>query len=118
MIRKRSLERMQIPAGDIHAFLILGRVQQRELPAQPDRMGRLNSCLAAGQEKPLQARVPKRLDHFRTVARSASSVKRPGFRFDVLIALTARSHGARPITSNRADFELIREYREFKLKAW
>ena len=38
--------------------------------------------------------------------------------FDVLIALTARSHGARVITSNRADFELIREYREFQLEIW
>jgi predicted nucleic acid-binding protein len=38
--------------------------------------------------------------------------------FDVLIALTARSHGARLITSNRADFELIREYRNFRLEVW
>jgi predicted nucleic acid-binding protein len=38
--------------------------------------------------------------------------------FDVLIALTARSHGATLITSNRADFELIREYRGFKLEIW
>lgn len=38
--------------------------------------------------------------------------------FDVLIALTARTHGARLITSNRADFELIREYRDFRLEAW
>lgn len=38
--------------------------------------------------------------------------------FDVLIALTARAHGALLITSNRADFELIREYREFKLEVW
>lgn len=38
--------------------------------------------------------------------------------FDVLFALTARSHGARVITSNRSDFELIREYREFKLEIW
>jgi predicted nucleic acid-binding protein len=38
--------------------------------------------------------------------------------FDVLIALTVRSHGARLITSNRADFELIRAYREFKLEIW
>ena len=38
--------------------------------------------------------------------------------FDVLIALTARSNGARLITSNRADFELIREYRNFKLEVW
>jgi predicted nucleic acid-binding protein len=38
--------------------------------------------------------------------------------FDVLIALTARSHGAMLITSNRADFELIREYRDFNLEVW
>jgi predicted nucleic acid-binding protein len=38
--------------------------------------------------------------------------------FDVLIALTVRTHGARLITSNRADFELIRKYRDFKLEVW
>jgi predicted nucleic acid-binding protein len=38
--------------------------------------------------------------------------------FDVLIALTARTHGARLVTSNRDDFELIREYREFALEVW
>lgn len=38
--------------------------------------------------------------------------------FDVLIALTARSHGARLITSNRADFELIHRYRQFHLEIW
>lgn len=38
--------------------------------------------------------------------------------FDVLIALTARSHGARLITTNRAAFELISRYREIKLDVW
>jgi predicted nucleic acid-binding protein len=38
--------------------------------------------------------------------------------FDVLIALTARSHGARLITSNRADFEMINRYRNFQLEIW
>ena len=38
--------------------------------------------------------------------------------FDVLIALTARSHGATLITSNRADFELIRSCRDFNLEVW
>lgn len=38
--------------------------------------------------------------------------------FDVLIALTARSHGARLITSNRADFEMIASYRKFQLEIW
>jgi predicted nucleic acid-binding protein len=36
----------------------------------------------------------------------------------VLIALTARNYGAKLITSNRADFELIREYRDFNLEVW
>ena len=38
--------------------------------------------------------------------------------FDVLIALTARSHGARLITSNHADFELINKYCSLKLQLW
>jgi len=41
--------------------------------------------------------------------------------FDVLIALTARSHGARLITSDRVDFELIASYRAAKglnLEIW
>ena len=38
--------------------------------------------------------------------------------FDVLIALTARSHGARLITTNRADFELISRYRQIELEVW
>jgi predicted nucleic acid-binding protein len=38
--------------------------------------------------------------------------------FDVLIALTARSHGARLITSNRDDFELIHQFRKFRLEVW
>ncbi len=38
--------------------------------------------------------------------------------FDVLIALTARSHGARLITSNSADFEMINSYRKLQLEIW
>lgn len=38
--------------------------------------------------------------------------------FDVLIALTARTHDALLITSNRIDFELIRGYRDFHLEIW
>jgi len=38
--------------------------------------------------------------------------------FDVLIALTARSHGARLITSNRADFEFISGYKKLQLEIW
>jgi predicted nucleic acid-binding protein len=38
--------------------------------------------------------------------------------FDVLIALTARYHGVRLITSDRADFEMISAYREFQFEIW
>jgi predicted nucleic acid-binding protein len=38
--------------------------------------------------------------------------------FDVLIALTARSYGARLMTTNRTDFELINRYCPIKLEAW
>jgi predicted nucleic acid-binding protein len=38
--------------------------------------------------------------------------------FDALIALTARSYGARLITTNRKDFELINRYRQIKLEVW
>ncbi len=41
--------------------------------------------------------------------------------FDVLIALTARSHGANLVTSDRSDFELIVSYRAAKglrLEIW
>jgi predicted nucleic acid-binding protein len=38
--------------------------------------------------------------------------------FDVLIALSARSVGARLITSNRRDFELINRYCKIKLEIW
>jgi len=38
--------------------------------------------------------------------------------FDALIALTARSHGGRVITSNGSDFELLRRFRSFDLEVW
>ena len=47
-----------------------------------------------------------------------SSDKLRNLHFDVLIALTARSHGARLITSDRADFEIINNYRTFQLEVW
>ena len=38
--------------------------------------------------------------------------------FDLLIALTARSYGARLITTNRTDFELVSRHCEIKLEVW
>lgn len=57
------------------------------------------------------------LGRIRTVAGAAPPQLRD-LHFDVLIALTARSHGARLITSNRRDFELIRRHRHFDLEIW
>jgi predicted nucleic acid-binding protein len=50
--------------------------------------------------------------------RGFSPEKLRDLHFDVLIALTARTHGVRLITSNRSDFELIREYRQYALEVW
>ena len=50
--------------------------------------------------------------------KGCTSEKLRDLHFDVLIALTARSQGARLITSNRADFELIHQYRKFRLEVW
>lgn len=47
-----------------------------------------------------------------------ASEKLRDLHFDVLIALTARSHGARVVTSNRADFELLAEYIPMRLEVW
>ena len=38
--------------------------------------------------------------------------------FDLLITLTCRSHGARLITSNRSDFEVIASYIPVHLEIW
>jgi predicted nucleic acid-binding protein len=50
--------------------------------------------------------------------RGFTPAKLRDLHFDVLIALTARSHGARLITTNHNDFELIHRYREIKLELW
>ncbi len=50
--------------------------------------------------------------------RGLSPERLRALHFDVLIALTARAHGARLITGNRSDFELIQGYRDFALEVW
>ena len=53
--------------------------------------------------------------------RSGTGLTREKLRdlhFDVLIALTARAYGAKLITSNRADFELICRHRSFSFELW
>jgi predicted nucleic acid-binding protein len=51
-------------------------------------------------------------------ARGFAPEKLRDLHFDVLIALTARSLGARLITTNRADFELIHHFRKIRLEVW
>jgi predicted nucleic acid-binding protein len=50
--------------------------------------------------------------------RGLTADKLRDLHFDGLIALTARSHGACLITSNRADFEMVASYRKFQLEIW
>ena len=57
------------------------------------------------------------LDKIR-VKKGFSPDKLRDLHFDVLIALTARSYGARLITSNRADFELIATQVPLQLEVW
>jgi predicted nucleic acid-binding protein len=51
-------------------------------------------------------------------ARGFAPAKLRDLHFDVLIALTARSHGARLISTNRTDFELIHHFRKIRLEIW
>lgn len=50
--------------------------------------------------------------------RGFSPDKLRDLHFDILIALTARSCGARLITANRSDFELISSYKKVELEIW
>lgn len=52
------------------------------------------------------------------LAKGLSSDKLRELHFDVLIALSARAIGARLITSNRRDFELIANYVRVQLEIW
>jgi predicted nucleic acid-binding protein len=53
-----------------------------------------------------------------SVERGFPPEKLRDLHFDVLIALTASTHGATVVTSNRSDFEMIRRYKRFALEFW
>lgn len=57
------------------------------------------------------------LSHIR-IDKGFDGEKLRDLHFDLLIALTARSAGARLVTSDRADFELIASYRRLQLEIW
>lgn len=59
-----------------------------------------------------------RLLHRMNEDKGFSPVKLRDLHFDVLVALTARNFGATVITSNKADFELIGDYKEFYFEIW
>lgn len=52
------------------------------------------------------------------VDRGPPAEKLRDLHFDLLIALTARSAGARLVTSDRADFQLIASYRRLQIEVW
>jgi len=56
--------------------------------------------------------------HRMNIDKGFSPEKLRDLHFDVLIALTARNYGATVITSNKADFELIGQYKDFHLEIW
>lgn len=53
-----------------------------------------------------------------SVERGFPPEKLRDLHFDVLIALTASTHGATVVTSNRVDFEMIRRHKRFALEIW
>jgi len=56
---------------------------------------------------------------FEANAKLKLSPEKPrSLHFDVLVALTARSHKATVITANAKDFTLIRRYCKFALETW
>ena len=68
MLFQVSAQWMQIPAGNSHIRRQPGLVKSRELNIQLARVTRLDSRLASGEKKLLQASVPEALDHVSSVS--------------------------------------------------
>ena len=75
VIFKLPFEGMQIPTWNVHIRRRFCGTQKGELPSEPGGMCRLNTGFTAGSEEALDALVSERLDHQRTVARSATNHK-------------------------------------------
>ena len=75
VVLKLPFEGMQIPTWNVHIRRRFCAIQKSELPPEPGGTSGLNASLAAGSEEALDALVPERLDHRRTVARSATNHK-------------------------------------------
>ena len=72
MVLKLPFEGMQIPTGNVHIRRRSCATQKSELPTEPGGMCRLNAGFTAGSEEALDAFVPERLDHGRSVACGAT----------------------------------------------
>jgi predicted nucleic acid-binding protein len=95
-----ELWRGAVTAGDRKALLALGRNHPTLTPTE-------KNWLESGE---ILAKIRTDLGF--------PAHKLRDLHFDVLIALTARSHGARLITSNHSDFEVINSYRKLQLEIW
>ena len=72
VVLKLPFEGMQIPTWNVHIRRRSSTTQKSELPTEPGGMCRLNAGFTAGSEEALDALVPERLDHGRSVARGAT----------------------------------------------
>ena len=75
VVLKLPFEGMQIPTWYVHIRRRFRAIQKSDSSPEPGGMSCLNASLAAGSEEALDALAPKRLDHRRTVARSATNHK-------------------------------------------
>lgn len=116
----RHLDRMTDLAGVVRNSAVVLAELWRGATTQVDRQ----IVQALEQSHPILTATEKNwLDSGRILAKIYEDKgyeprKLRDLHLDVLIALTARGYGAKLITSNRADFELICEYRQFELDVW
>ena len=116
----RHLHRMEALNGLIRNSAVVMAELWRGVVTPADR----DALLALGRNHPTLTPTGKNwLESGEILAKIRADLgftahKLRDLHFDVLIALAARSHGARLITSNRADFEMIHGYRKFQLEIW
>jgi predicted nucleic acid-binding protein len=116
----RHRERIASVSGRIrHSSVVLA-----ELLRGAKKQGERDFVETLGKQSPLLTPSEKnwlesgRLLTRMSVERVFPPEKLRDLHFDVLIALTASTHGATVVTSNRADFEMIRRYKRFALEIW
>ncbi|MBI5418845.1 MAG: PIN domain-containing protein [Deltaproteobacteria bacterium] len=116
----RHQERIATVTGRIrHSTVVLAELLRgAKKPAERDFVEALarNSLLLTPSEGAWleSGRLLTRL----SAEKGFSPEKLRDLHFDVLIVLTALSHGATVISSNRTDFEMIRRYKRFELEIW